>query len=644
MDNLIPLDRIDDNPFQTRQGYDEAGITELAADIYARGLLQAPVGRMVGERVQLAFGHRRLRAFRQLREAPIPGPSPVATGEGKWGAMPVNVQVLSDEQMALAAWSENTQRKDVSAIEEAQAIQRMMARFGWSQAEIGVKLGVDRSTVANKLRLLRLPEEVQARVANREVSERQAMALLPMYDLPASTLNAYERQSYCWPRPSEVVKDAANLSSDRVREKVEEVIAKATMDLDVPWTGWDDWRDAAGRLKAAKCDECGERVQRRGTWRCPHKTCWEHKQEHWKTLRVYQAGVKTGIEAAPAGMEYGECASLTNVPHVEQVIAKRCTNLRLRWVGNDNGGGVARVRVEGFPDVEIICLHGKDGRCTCGSAAKAAATRADPDIQAQRAAEKRIAEEIVEPACAAALAALEAGDAGVWRALAATATTGGQVVRNDDDLATVKAKIARGLVFREAWAWRDKADFGQAKEVFEQRLAALGLALPWAVTPLEDVQRRYGRIREWMVQRRWWRWDYEINVDAVAGNAVNLEKLLDGMDSVDGVDGVDALRRQMRSDVNALQRLAPIAEEMNKLRIGLGVDARMRARCDELLARREVGGMEFEQALAQARGPELRYALLWAEELGRIEALSGRLREMETERDGARTDRDGART
>ena len=134
-------------------------IAELAADIYARGLLQPPVGRQVDGRVQLAFGHRRLRAYRHIR---------TQIDAMGWSAMPVNVQTLTDEQMALAAWSENAQRKDITAIEEAQAIKRMMDVFGWSQGDMGSKLGVDRSTVANKLRLLRLPEEVQTRIAGRE--------------------------------------------------------------------------------------------------------------------------------------------------------------------------------------------------------------------------------------------------------------------------------------------------------------------------------------------------------------------------------------------------------------------------------------------------------------------------------------------
>ena len=107
------------------------------------------------------------------------------------------------------------------------------------------------------------------------------------------------------------------------------------------------------------------------------------------------------------------------MPQPDKVVAKRCPNLRLRWTGDDRQT-MTRLRVAEYPDVEIICLHGKDGRCKCASAAKAAATKADPDIQEQKAIEKRIQTEIIEPARAAVLEGLQSGHLGVWRELATT--------------------------------------------------------------------------------------------------------------------------------------------------------------------------------------------------------------------------------
>ena len=191
----IPLDWIRDNPYQTRLAYTE--IEELAADIQRNGLLQPPTGRLVdkdsnepapataytapaweiahrintGEttwRVQLAIGHRRLRACRQAG----------------LGTMPIFLRPLTDQEMARQAWSENAQRKDISAIEEARAIQMMMTAFAWNQTDAAAALGLDRSTVSNKLRLLGLPEAAQQRVIAGELGERHARALLTLADAP----------------------------------------------------------------------------------------------------------------------------------------------------------------------------------------------------------------------------------------------------------------------------------------------------------------------------------------------------------------------------------------------------------------------------------------------------------------------------
>ena len=612
VENLVLLDRIDDNPFQIRQVYDEAGIAELAADIYARGLLQPPVGRQVGERVQLAFGHRRLRAYRHI----------VATiGSVGWQAMPVNVQVLSDEQMALYAWSENAQRKDITPIEEAQAIQRMMDGFGWSQGEVGYKLGVDRSTVANKLRLLRLPEDVQARVNAREVSERQAMALLPMLDLPKATLNAFEKSGYAYPKPSDVIKRAGNESSDRLRNQVQEVIEKATTRLDGRWSGhaFDD-----RYVKAPTCEACPETVRHGDGLRCPHRSCFDRKLAAWQALRLVAASEQTGIAIAGEMMQYGAWSSLANVPQPGKILERGCPNLRLRF--NDSVG-VSRLLVQDYDDVEIVCLHGKDGRCTCGQAAKAQATRQDPDHQARKAAEKRIHEEIVEPAVAAVLAGLEGGHLGVWRAIASNiaSSRGDVAVKDGDDLSTIQAAMARGVAYKNAWQWKDKADFGQAKEVFERQLAALGLPLPWTVTPLEAAQRQYGRIAEWIQQRRFWKWDYELNVPAIAGNIANLERLQDEAAELPDGDETAALRSLIAQDLCTLRELAQIAGQLNEIRTAHG---NLRQRCTEL-CEKEVGGLEFDRVLAGATAPELRYALVFSDSFGRIQALSARLYALE---------------
>jgi ParB/RepB/Spo0J family partition protein len=173
---LAPLGQIDDNPYQTRQTYDQAGIVELAEDIErmlaarpsTKGLIHVPVGRMVGGRVQLGVGHRRKRAFDYLH---------AQHGDG-WGHMPLELADLSDEQMMAMAWSENSQREDVSAIEKALAIKRAMDEFGYSLAQVGERWGLSKSAVSNKLRLLSLPDEAQQAIQAGHIGERQGRALL----------------------------------------------------------------------------------------------------------------------------------------------------------------------------------------------------------------------------------------------------------------------------------------------------------------------------------------------------------------------------------------------------------------------------------------------------------------------------------
>lgn len=225
MSILIPLDRIEDSPFQTRQSYDEAKIQEIAASIDRDGLIQVPVGRIVtiagspvatgqswtiehtpeglairqtfpgtnqlnvirlgvqadvdtmlkerpGFRIQIAVGHTRLRAFRHLGR----------------DAMPVELRPLTDEQMDMLAWHENHDRSDLNPVEEACAIRDRIDRHGWTQTEASERLGIDRSTISNKLRLLELPAEVLEHVATGELSERKAMALLPIFQLSEDEL------------------------------------------------------------------------------------------------------------------------------------------------------------------------------------------------------------------------------------------------------------------------------------------------------------------------------------------------------------------------------------------------------------------------------------------------------------------------
>ena len=162
----IPLGRIRPNPQQPRRSFDEEGLAELAASIRSCGILQPLTVRRAGEGYELVAGERRLRVARiaGLREVPC------------------LVAQVGEEDSALLALMENLQRRDLDCWEEAQAIARLISRYGLSQEEAARRLGRAQPTVANKLRLLRLPEDVRALLRENGLTERHARALLRLQD------------------------------------------------------------------------------------------------------------------------------------------------------------------------------------------------------------------------------------------------------------------------------------------------------------------------------------------------------------------------------------------------------------------------------------------------------------------------------
>lgn len=181
---MIPLDLIEDNPFQPRQSYND--IEALAEKIRAMrdtladtcGLIHVPTGRRVGDTVQLAEGHRRLRAFGHL-----------AVGDSFFERLPVNILELSDQAMDDIAWDENRDRSDLSPVEEARALEKTMNSRGLTQVDLASLRQMGRSTVANKLRLLRLPDVVLTAVNSGQLTERHAMELLPALEIKPEDLD-----------------------------------------------------------------------------------------------------------------------------------------------------------------------------------------------------------------------------------------------------------------------------------------------------------------------------------------------------------------------------------------------------------------------------------------------------------------------
>lgn len=162
----IPLRRIRPNQFQPRREFEEEALAELKASITENGLLQPLVVRRADDGFELVAGERRFRALRDLG----------------WEKVPAVLRELSDEAMLVLALVENLQREDLNAIEEASAFQQLIDGFGFTQKEVAERVGRDRSTVSNTLRLLALPRPVRDLVESGQLTAGHARAVLSLSD------------------------------------------------------------------------------------------------------------------------------------------------------------------------------------------------------------------------------------------------------------------------------------------------------------------------------------------------------------------------------------------------------------------------------------------------------------------------------
>ncbi|MFO7682465.1 MAG: hypothetical protein R6X34_20705, partial [Chloroflexota bacterium] len=321
----VPLNQIDDNPFQARQEYGD--VADLAARIAATrtnypdsyGLMQIPRGRAIfrnaaepdgkvlsvakaltltdknyilqtdlAVRVQLAFGHRRKRAFDHLH----------ATQEMGYesGLFPVHIDALTDEQMLDAVWSENRERKDITAVEEAELLARKLERAK-NQREVAEAWGLDRSTVANRLRLLELPAEIQQ--ANREgrLSERACLALAPVVAVQQAINGGVKwgtRREHWGPpvAPADFIEQAIKdpkMTSDAIRSYTKQALNHAGQEL--PWCVANMTAEQGGDIIRVSCQGCPKRINTT----CLGVSCLEAKKEAFKAAAIADAETVLGI-------------------------------------------------------------------------------------------------------------------------------------------------------------------------------------------------------------------------------------------------------------------------------------------------------------------------------------------------------------
>ena len=172
----IPIEEIERNPYQTRTRLDEVALHELAASIRSNGVVQPVIVRQVAGRFQLIAGERRWRASKLAGKQTVPA----------------IVKEVSNEQAMEMTIIENLQREDLNPIEQARAYERLAREFNLTQEHMAQRTGKDRSSVANFLRLLRLPVEVQLDVESGALSFGHAKVLM-MLDAADAQLELAKR-------------------------------------------------------------------------------------------------------------------------------------------------------------------------------------------------------------------------------------------------------------------------------------------------------------------------------------------------------------------------------------------------------------------------------------------------------------------
>jgi ParB family transcriptional regulator, chromosome partitioning protein len=195
----IPIEQIEVNPFQPRTHFDQEALLELAESITVHGIIQPiTVRRLAANQYQLISGERRFQASK------LAGLK----------AIPAYVRSADDQQMLEMALIENIQRENLNAIEIALSYQRLISEIGLKQDELGERVGKNRTTVTNYLRLLKLPPDIQIAVRDNKLSMGQARAII--------SVENPDQQLYIFKRTLE-----EDLSVRKVEELVREVTEKS---------------------------------------------------------------------------------------------------------------------------------------------------------------------------------------------------------------------------------------------------------------------------------------------------------------------------------------------------------------------------------------------------------------------------------
>jgi ParB/RepB/Spo0J family partition protein len=559
----LPLDLIEPNPNQPRKVFNEEKLKGLAQSIKAVGVIQPIVVEMNGEggRYIIHDGERRWRATKLAGLKEIP----VVISAKKNGA-----DVVSDEERLSRALVANIQREDLNLIEVAQGYQDLHD-LGWSDKRIAEVAGCSRSKVANARRLLKLPDEIRQPVAEGKISERQAQALLPVYQLPDAVL-IKARKGESWQETPEKLINAAiaGRSSTELRDKVSLMVRRATTDIsDLAFLN--HVFEGAEDIQSAACHTCPSVMLFGKKHRCADFDCLDQKKNYWIALRLAEATEASGLDTLPANIEdmwkqvetFGGWVEVARAMISALSDSGGCVhrNLRLRYEPRFDH----YPSVDGYSDVKIVCYHGEGHRCKCLLAATQEHNKNNPDRQDEKEYKKRLENEIVAPAAQVLAEALAESSPDAWRLLLPRMCHVYLDKIKDWSLEKIQMSIARTLI-SDSVPWNGHADLEQTRRRVQDRLAQAGLSLS-DNAPLARLERKIARVLAFVETI-----SEETTQEKIEGNFRNLNDLVEALDEIEAeteqqeqtirslirriADGLDTLiqAREEREDKRFMRR------------------------------------------------------------------------------------------
>lgn len=383
----VPHKLIQENRFQKRTDYgDIPGLAASIASMYdvypnTRGLQQVPGARLIfrngttgpegevltQERLtamfkpgdtlpdnlplfaEQEFGHRRARAFAHLVET---------DARYSDGLMPLNVRFLTDDQMLDGVWSENYQRRDLSAVEEAELIAAKLERVkanGGSQRVVAEEWKIDRSTVANKVRLLELPADIRDANRRSELSERQLLALHPLMELDKKVRMAktVRKVEFGWGSqvahygspvsPSAylqwIQKTEQKPTSEDIREYVKRITNAAGHTLPETVAAFTTGMMADDTIEQPECKGCAYRLNNL----CLVKKCLDAKKKQYGEALARKVAEEHGLEFSDRPNDF---AGLDDVDLLGAFKSRHCEHLVIGW------------KEEGYHPARPYCKNG----------------------------------------------------------------------------------------------------------------------------------------------------------------------------------------------------------------------------------------------------------------------------------------------